>query len=163
MRLRRFWIGLALAGLGFPSWVAAQPATQAPAATSAVMTSSANVRAGPDRHFPTVTWLLGGKTVQVVGCVESWRWCDVIAGRDRGWVYSRYLAVEHQGAKVTVARGGPTLGLPVVAFTIAGYWGEHYRDRRWFADQPYWERRLQNRPAQPEWRPPAPPRGSAAN
>ena len=61
------------------------------AAETATITSSVNVRSGPDRSLPTVTWLLGGTRVTVVGCVANWRWCDVVAGRDRGWVYSRCL------------------------------------------------------------------------
>ena len=77
------------------------------AAETATITSSVNVRSGPDRSLPTVTWLLGGARVTVVGCVANWRWCDVIAGRDRGWVYSRYLSVPFQGSAVVIANGGP--------------------------------------------------------
>jgi uncharacterized protein YraI len=56
------------------------------AAQTATTTTSVNVRAGPDSALPTVTWLLSGTSVTVVGCLANWRWCDVVAGRDRGWV-----------------------------------------------------------------------------
>ena len=37
------------------------------AADTATITSSVNVRSGPDRSLPTVTWLMGGARVTVVG------------------------------------------------------------------------------------------------
>ena len=112
-------------------------------AQSAVTTSAVNVRAGPERFFPTVTWLLGGTPVQVMGCVEGWRWCDVVAGRDRGWVYARYLSTSLDGRKVTIREGGPTLGLTPAEFSLLGYWQAHYANRIWFAQagryQTRWE------------------------
>ena len=81
--------------------------------------SAVNVRAGPDRFFPTVTWVLSGTAAKVHGCVDSWRWCDVTVGRDRGWIYAAYLSVAHEGRKVTIVQGGPTLGMPVVDFDVA--------------------------------------------
>ena len=44
------------------------------AAETATITSSVNVRSGPSRSLPTVTWLLTGTRVTVVGCVPNWRW-----------------------------------------------------------------------------------------
>jgi len=66
-----------------------------------------NVRAGPDRGFPLVTWLPGGVTVQVMGCLSGWRWCDVIFGRNRGWVFARYLAFSFQNQRMPIITGGP--------------------------------------------------------
>ena len=86
------------------------------AAETATITSSVNVRSGPDRSLPTVTWLMGGTRVTVVGCVSNWRWCDFVAGRDRGWVYSRYLSLPSLASAVVIANGGPRLGLPVLEF-----------------------------------------------
>ena len=125
------------------------------AAETATITSSVNVRSGPDRSLPTVTWLMGGTRVTVVGCISNWRWCDVIAGRDRGWVYSRYLSVPFQGSAVAIIDGGPTLGLPVVEFQLGPYWDEHYQRRFWYADKAAWQRRLDEQRPAPEWRPPA--------
>jgi uncharacterized protein YraI len=136
---------LAVAALAWPALALGETAT---------ITAAVTVRAAPDRHFPSVTWLLGGTSVTVVGCVENWRWCDVVAGRDRGWVYSRYLAYAKDGGKVTILAGGPNLGLPNAEFSLGAYWREHYQGRPWFANQPYWNTRWERRPAPPAWRPP---------
>ncbi|MFO1413916.1 MAG: SH3 domain-containing protein [Burkholderiales bacterium] len=151
MQLRwRRWI--VAAGLAWATGAAAQ---------TAVTTSAVNVRAGPDRSFPLVTWLRGGTPVTVMGCLDGWRWCDVIAGRDRGWVHASYLAFPWGGSTVTILNGGPTLGLPLVTFSVGSYWGAHYRGRPWFPNQRYWDSRWQRHPPPPVWRPP-PPRPPAA-
>ena len=72
-----------------------------PAGAQVAFTAQAvNMRAGPDRSFPLVTWLHGGVSVRVAGCINGWRWCDVIAGRNRGWVYGRYLSFNFQGQQM---------------------------------------------------------------
>jgi uncharacterized protein YraI len=126
------------------------------AAETATITDSANVRSGPDRSLPTVTWLLSGTRVTVVGCVANWRWCDVIAGRDRGWVYTRYLSVPFQGSAVTISKGGPNLGLTVIDFALGPYWDEHYQGKLFFGQKARWQRSWDKRPVQPEWRERAP-------
>jgi uncharacterized protein YraI len=131
----------------------AAPSTHA-AEQAATITQSVNVRAGPDRFFPAVTWLLSGTPVTVVGCVESWRWCDVIYGRERGWVYTRQLGVASGGSVVTVRDGGPALGVPAITFSLGEYWDAHYRGRPWAANQAYWQTRWERRPEQQPWRPP---------
>jgi len=123
-------------------------------AQTATITSSVNVRAGPHKMFPTVTWLLTGTSVTVVGCVANWRWCDVIAGRERGWVYSRYLALPSDGGAITVLRGGPRLGLPAIEFSVGPYWDEHYRTKRWFAEKSNMQRRWDQQRPPREWREP---------
>ena len=98
------------------------------AAQTATTTSSVNVRAGPERMFPSVTSLLSGTSVAVVGCVDNWRWCDVIAGRDRGWVYTRFLSYPFRGSAVTMADGGPNLGLKPIEFSLGSYLGRALPD-----------------------------------
>ena len=126
------------------------------AAETATITSSVNVRSGPDRSLPTVTWLMGGTRVSVVGCVANWSWCDVIAGRDRGWVYSRYLSMPFQGTAVAIADGGPKLGLPAIDFDLGPYWDEHYPRRLFFPQKANWQARWDQRRAQAERREPSP-------
>ena len=110
-------------------------------AQTAFTTQAVNVRAGPDRAFPLVTWLRPGTPVNVIGCINGWRWCDVVAGGWRGWVYSRYLS-------------GPIRGrAPVITFSVGSYWGAHYRGRPWYSSQPGW-----NNWGSPGFRPPPPPR-----
>ncbi len=122
------------------------------AAQTAITTTSVNVRAGPEKSFPTATWLLSGTSVTVVGCVASWRWCDVIAGRDRGWVYTRFLSYPFNGGAVNIINGGPNLGLPQVEFSLGPYWDEHYQNQHWFGRKSYWQKRWDRRPPPPEWR-----------
>jgi uncharacterized protein YraI len=144
MRLR---LELLLA-LAFASWIA--PA----AAQTATVTTSVNVRAGPENMFPTVTWLLGGTTVTVQGCTANWRWCDVVAGRDRGWVYTRFLSYPFNGSAVAIIKGGPSLGLPQVEFSLGPYWDAHYQGQRWYAQKAEWQRRWDQRPPPLPWREP---------
>ena len=115
----------------------------------AFTTQAVNMRAGPDRAFPQVTWLHGGVSVRVAGCINGWRWCDVIAGRNRGWVYGRYLSFNFHGQRMPFITGGPQSGVPIVTFSIGPYWSANYRGRPWYANQSQWN----------NWRPPAgPPR-----
>ena len=128
------------------------------ALAQAVTTSAVNVRAGPDRIFPTVTWVLNGTPAKVHGCVDSWRWCDVTVGRDRGWIYARYLSVPQKDRNVTILRGGPGLGFPAVEFAVRPYWDAHYADRRWFGQAGHYQTRWERRRPQPEWKDPSAPR-----
>jgi uncharacterized protein YraI len=124
------------------------------AAQTATVTSSANVRAGPDKAFPTVTWLLTGTSVTVVGCMANWHWCDVVAGRDRGWVYSRYLSYAFEGGAVTIRNGGPRLGLPAIEFSVGPYWDAHYSSKRWFGKKASLQSRWDREPPPRAWREP---------
>jgi len=154
---RPWLMSLPMAALAWMSPAAAQPAAGAPAAaTQAVITGSVTVRAGPARSFPAVTWLLGGTRVTLVGCLDNRRWCDVVAGRDRGWVYSAYLTVSSEGRSVRIREGGPGLGLPEVTFAVGPYWDEHFSDRPWYGRKAYWQSRWDRRPAKPAAQPPQP-------
>ena len=98
-----------------------------PALAQFALTKQAvNMRAGPDPAFPLVTWLPARTTVSLVGCTVDWRWCDVVLGRSRGWVYSRYLSIRARNR------------VPTVTFSVESYWDAHYRSRPWFSDQSSW-------------------------
>ena len=97
------------------------------AAQSTFTSQSVNLRAGPDRSFPLVTWFPPRTQVRVLGCTAGWRWCDVSARGWRGWVSSRYLA--------NVPRGR----VPVVSFSVGPYWDAHFRNRPWYASRSSWE------------------------
>ena len=130
------------------------------AQAQAVTNSAVNVRAGPDRIFPAVTWVLSGTPAQVHGCVDSWRWCDITVGRDRGWVYARYLTVAKDGRTINILQGGPKAGFEPVAFSVREYWDAHYTDRRWFGQSLHYQTRWERRRPQQEWS--APPKRAAA-
>ena len=127
----------------------------AAAETTALIVRSVNVRSGPHQSMPSVTTLLTGTRVTVVGCVASWRWCDIQSGSSRGWVYTRYLSVPFEGSARTIIDGGPNLGLPLVEFQLGPYWDEHYQRRIWYPEKAQWQRRWDEQRPAPEWRPPA--------
>jgi uncharacterized protein YraI len=85
-----------------------------------------NMRAGPDAVFPVVTWLNSQDIVQVQGCVAGFTWCDVVSGRQRGWINAKYLR------NVFPDR------VPVVTFSVERYWDEHFRNRRWYGNKADW-------------------------
>ena len=89
--------------------------------------------------------------VTVIGCVDGWRWCDVVAGPNRGWVYAQFLSYPYQNQPVPIISGGAILGLPLVTFSIGPYWDNYYRGRPWYGNRSYWY----NRPT-PYYRPPPP-------
>lgn len=60
-------------------------------ALSTSTTRAVNMRTGPDRFFEVMTVLPARTSVRVTGCIASWRWCQVVTRRYRGWVDSRYL------------------------------------------------------------------------
>ena len=99
-----------------------------------------NMRAGPDRVFPMVTWLPPNTQVRVLGCTSDWRWCDVVAGRNRGWVHVSYLS--------NVSRRRT----PIVTFSVGSYWDLYYRNRPWYSSRAAWVDW-----GRPSWRPPPPP------
>ncbi|WP_090536331.1 SH3 domain-containing protein [Paraburkholderia sartisoli] len=112
--------------------------------------SPVNLYAGPSQEYPVVSQLPGSVPVQVMGCVSGYSWCDVEVSNVRGWVYGANLSYPYQGSSVPIMTYGPTIGFPIVTFSIGTYWGRYYRDRPWYHDEPRWERRPP---------PPPPPRG----
>jgi len=126
------------------------------AAQEAYTRKPVNMRAGPDRNYPLVIWLPGGSTVYVNGCLSDYRWCDVTAGPNRGWIYAGNLEYTYQGRPVTIYGNGQTLALPVIGFILGSYWNDYYRDRPWYGGYNQWNNwRPGQRP--PVWRP-QPPR-----
>ena len=110
------------------------------------------MRAGPDVSYPQVGYLGPGLNVNVVGCVEGWQWCDVIAGNARGWVYSGSLSYSYYDRPTLISYGGPTLGIPLITFSIGNYWDNYYRGRPFWNNRAYWYNHRVARA--PEWRAP---------
>lgn len=127
----------------------------AASAQNAFTTQAVNMRAGPDRSVPLVAWIPAGAAVQVIGCLDGWRWCDTAWGPNRGWVWSRALQTTFGGQPWVISYGGPTLGIPLVTFSIGTYWDSFYRNRPWWDQRNYWFHRPPP-PPPPAWRPPPP-------
>jgi uncharacterized protein YraI len=124
----------------------------AASANLAITTQGVNMRAGPDTSYPQVAYLGPGMNVNVVGCIEGWQWCDVIAGPNRGWVYSGYLSYSYYDRPTLIAYGGPTLGIPLISFSIGPYWDNYYRGRPFWHQRSYWYNHRVARA--PEWHAP---------
>lgn len=152
MKTTSSWIRNALLALAAALTIGA---TAAVSAQVAITTQAVNVRAGPDRSFPLVAWLPAGTPVQVMGCVDGWRWCDVLAGPNRGWAYSGFLSYTWGNQPTLIVQGGPMLGLPLITFSINNYWDSYYRNRPWWGNRAYWYNRPPP-PRPPVWRPPPP-------
>lgn len=125
----------------------------AASAQEAVTTESASVYAGPDDSYPQIAQLDSGAPVRVNGCLDDWSWCDVTFEDVRGWLYSPDLTYDYQGGYVPLYTYAPSLGIPVVQFTIGDYWDRYYHGRPWYAQRDEWE----NRGPPHHRRPPGPP------
>ena len=100
----------------------------APAAAQLDSTRRATiVRAGPDNRFPQVARLSNATNLHVHGCLADRIWCDIQAGRTRGWVRLQDLT---QTSRLRNPR--------TVTFSVAEYWDAHYRTRSWFASRDRW-------------------------
>jgi uncharacterized protein YraI len=112
-----------------------------------------NVRAGPDRDYPLVAQLGPGAPLDVEGCLSDWSWCDVSFDDSRGWVYAGGLSFVYQGERVPLYSYGPSLGLPIITFSLLSYWDDHYRGRPWYSRRDDWAHRRMP----PHMRPPGRP------
>ena len=104
----------------------------------AYTTQLVNLRAGPDRSYPVVTVLAAAQLVDVQGCLGDYRWCDVVAGYNRGWVYAGNLSTFYQSSYVPLATYGAVIGIGVVAFAVDDYWGRYYVHRPWYVERHRW-------------------------
>lgn len=121
------------AGLGLVLG-AAVPALAAPG----FATGNVNLRAGPGTNYPQVVVVPNGAPVEIFGCLTGYGWCDVGFNGVRGWVSSGYLQFALRGRRVPFARYYGQTGVPVVEFQFRDYWGEHYRERPWYAEEDRW-------------------------
>jgi uncharacterized protein YraI len=130
--MRRLTFGLATAVAGFliaPNFASA---------LSAVVADATDLRAGPAYDFPVVDSIPSDVRVNVHGCVRGYRWCDVSWRDARGWVPGKELAYLYQGRRVTIVDYGPSIGLPIVAYSFDSYWDRYYRGRSWYGERARW-------------------------
>ncbi len=102
-------------------------------------TTDVNMRAGPDTEYPSVEIIPEGASLEIAGCLEDESWCDVIAGPNRGWIYSEYLAFDRSGSYVLLPDIGlAAMHIPSVRFAAGDYWQRYYVGRPWYADRTRW-------------------------
>ncbi|ULU27569.1 SH3 domain-containing protein [Dyella terrae] len=144
---RIVWTVLVLFGLASPA---------AFAQTNGVVTAYVDLYAGPDISYPTIAQLPAGAGVAIQGCTAGWGWCDVITMGMRGWVAGTYVQYTYQNQPVYVADYGARIGIPIVTFSIAAYWGSYYVNRPFYRNRDYWYGRPyapRPPPRPPGWRP----------
>lgn len=101
------------------------------AATTATVTTSLNLRAGPSTQYPVVTVVPQSKPVRLYGCNANTSWCDISFGSHRGWASASYIRVYNSGTTVAVAPVVVrTVGLPVVTYSRV-YWDTYYAAYPW--------------------------------
>lgn len=133
--IRRYVLPLFAAALA----TAAVPGT-ASAQRPAIVTTEVNMRAGPSTEFPVVDVIPDNDQVAVFGCIEEYEWCDVGWRDTRGWVAGEYLRYRRDTGYVPLIEYGPTLGLPIIVFSVDTYWDRYYRARPWYRDRVRWSR-----------------------
>jgi uncharacterized protein YraI len=102
-------------------------------------TADVNFRTGPDTEFPSVGVIPEGDEIFVHGCLRDESWCDVEWGRDRGWVYSEYIAFDYHGEMTPLPDVGiAAFGIPIIGFVASDYWGHYYVGRPWYRDRDRW-------------------------
>jgi len=125
--------GLIVAGLLAPQAVAVAQVDQ-----QGYVTTDLNLRAGPGTEYPVVVVMRAGSPVYVHGCLDGWYWCDLTIGDYRGWASGSYIAYDYQSQRVPLVQYGPTLGVPIIAFSLGSYWDNHYRARPWYNQRQRW-------------------------
>jgi uncharacterized protein YraI len=107
----------------------------------AYASQTVNMRAGPSRDYPIVATIGSGTSMTIYGCLQGYKWCDVVVGRSRGWVYSSNIVYPYLGRNVPVMSYGPTIGLGIVTFSIGNYWDSYYTDYPWYPQRQNWASR----------------------
>jgi uncharacterized protein YraI len=115
--------------------------TVASAQQLAYASTVVNLRAGPSRDYPVVATLSSGTSMTIYGCLQGYRWCDVVVGPYRGWVYSGSIVYPYLGQNVPIMDYGSTLGLGIVTFSIGNYWDNHYAAYPWYPQRQNWASR----------------------
>ncbi len=102
--------------------------------------SSGTLRAGAGTDYPAIMRVARGSSLDIIGCITRYSWCDVAVAGERGWFPGRNIGILRDGRRVYLSDGGAMLGLTILTFGMADYWGTHYSGRPWYNDRRYWRR-----------------------
>ena len=112
-----------------------------PALAGTYSAAEINMRAGPSTHYPSIGILPEGVSLQVFGCTNGYRWCDVEARGRRGWVSAAYIDIDYDARRIRVpvyAHQAQEPIVPTVSFDINTYWSGHYTDYDFYRDMDSW-------------------------
>ena len=115
--------------IGFAIACALAGASSAALADDGYVTGTVTMYAGPDMSYPAVDTIPAGEPVAIEGCDDGYGWCDVIWGEDRGWIPGNYIQYEYNDQPVLLPAYAAVIGIPIVTFAIADYWGRYYHNR----------------------------------
>jgi uncharacterized protein YraI len=109
------------AALALPSMADAQTIAYA------VRDGYTNLRAGPGTNYRVVALVYPGTQLQVLGCIPSRRWCDVIAHDIRGWMAASRMEFAYVGAPIYEPDYYPYQDDVIIQFEFGD--DDHYRRR----------------------------------
>lgn len=102
--------------------------------------------AGPGNRFPVVATVARDSTLDVRGCVEGYRWCDVAWQNNRGWVMAERVTYPFQDREASIRDLGDRLDIPVVGFSFGTYWDDFYSGRPWYGERERWQSMWRDQP-----------------
>eukprot|EP01037_Dinobryon_pediforme_P012271 gene12271-12357_t len=108
-------------------------------AAEGFVSSSGNLRAGPQTTYPRIDHLARGTSLEVYGCLRGYAWCDVSADGERGWFPGSHIQFLRDGRNMNLNAGFGILGLSILDFAQPDYWGSHYSNQPWYGDR-RWQR-----------------------
>ena len=136
--MRRFAVAVAVVvALGAGAILSPPPAhAQDP---NAYLLTNVNLRAGPGTEYPVIITVPNRAQIEIRGCLEDYRWCDIVFEDQRGWMRSIYLSYWYNEYYYPLGDYAPQLDLQIVSFDVDAYWGEYYQDRPFYAERARWE------------------------
>jgi len=84
-----------------------------------------NLRAGPSRGYEVIARVYPGSQVDVLGCLASRDWCEVVVQDIQGWISATRLEFVYSGRRVLLPDYYTYFDPPSVYF----HYGEHRRHR----------------------------------
>jgi len=125
--MRRAWISAAAfcAALVLPTLTAAQTIAYA------TYDGYTNVREGPSTRYQIIAQLDPGTEVDVLGCLETRAWCQILIDDFEGWVYARRLEFDYSGERYVVPDYYAYFGAPFVYFNFSNDDHGRYHHRRY--------------------------------
>jgi uncharacterized protein YraI len=88
-----------------------------------------NLRSGPGTNYNIIARIYPGSSVDVLGCLDTRAWCDVVVQDIRGWIYASRLEFVYGGRRVLVPDYYSYFDAPVVYFNFGDDDRYRYRHR----------------------------------
>lgn len=115
-------------------------------ATAQTASEEIPMYAGPGDRFPVIATVARDSTLEVRGCVEGYRWCDVAWQNNRGWVVAERVIYPFEDRTASLREIGSRLDIPIVGFSFASYWDDFYKGQPWYAERERWQNMWREQP-----------------